>query len=466
LNARRKLLTDQVFQAAQSQIALNPDLLQQAALILKHPNWPAGVIGIVASRLVEVYNLPTILFSAPEGQIARGSARSIDGVNITAAIADCTDLVASFGGHPMAAGLGIQDENIPAFTRKLNRAILSQTGGKMPARQLIVDAFLNLDDIDLGLVENLERLSPFGPGNPALTLASRNLQVISESPVGRNGEHVQLTVEEPDGASRRVIWWQGGGLPRPAGRFDLAYTLSASNYRGQAQVQMAWQHTRPAENEKPAELHKASRNYQITDLRNIEDAGDAFGLLTENPDRVIWVEARPDIADGLPRHRLHPARELVIFTSPPGPKELNAALDLVKPDIITLFSISPINDEPDSFIRRLAGLVTFTLNRRSGQTSLAALSAATSQRDATIQAGLDWLAAHGDIQYVENPEGNLAISRGGTSNPVAQERAMRRISILLDETAAYRGYYHRADPARLLAHSGTEQITPGKARKP
>ncbi|HWQ05289.1 MAG TPA: single-stranded-DNA-specific exonuclease RecJ [Longilinea sp.] len=457
LNARRKLLTDQVFQAAQAQITQNPDLLQQAALILTHPNWPAGVIGIVASRLVELYNLPTILFTAPEGQVARGSARSIDGVNITAAIADCRDLVVNFGGHPMAAGLGIQSENLPAFQRRLNRSILSQTGGKTPARQLIVDAFLNLKEIDLELVENLDRLSPFGPGNPPLTLASRNLKIISEVPVGRNGEHVQLTVEAPDGNSRRVIWWQGAGLPRPAGRFDLAYTLSASNYRGQPQVQMAWQHARSVEHEKPAELQKTKLVYQINDLRSVEDAEEALRRLPDNPDRVIWAEGDAAKVGGLARHQLQPAQELTILTSPPGSRELASVLDRVQPEIITLFAIPPTNDEPEFFIRRLAGLVAFTLNRRDGQSDLAAFSAATAQRETTVRAGLDWLAAHGDIQYEVDQEGVLAISKGGITTPVAQETAFRRLSILLDETAAYRAYFHRADPFRLLAHSVNEK---------
>ena len=466
LNARRKLLTDQVFQAAQAQIAQNPDLLQQAALVLSHPNWPAGVIGIVASRLVELYNLPTILLSSPEGQIARGSARSIDGVNITAAIADCRDLVANFGGHPMAAGLGIQIDNIPAFQRKLNRAILSQTDGKMPARQLIVNAFLDLADIDLALVESLEKLSPFGSGNPPLQLASRNLQIIGESPVGRNGEHVQLTVEAPDGASRRVMWWQGGGLSRPEGRFDLAYTLSASNYRGQAQVQMAWQHTRPVENEKPAEFQRPNQVYEIMDLRGIEDTEEAVNRLPRNADRMVWAEGDVPKTSGFPRHRLQPARELAILTCPPGPRELAAVLDRVKPEIVTLFAISATIDEPDTFIRRLAGLAAFTLNRRNGLSDLAELSSASAQRETTVRAGLDWLAAHGDLHYEVDQQGILTISKGGTPDTAAQEIAMCRISILLDETAAYRAFYRRADAVRLLTPSAVLAMKPEKTRKP
>ncbi|TLN09878.1 hypothetical protein FDZ74_11265, partial [bacterium] len=395
LNARRKLLTDQVFQAAQAQITQNPDLVRQPALVLGHPNWPGGVIGIVASRLVDLYHRPTILLSAPEGQLARGSARSIEGINITAAIAACGDLVANFGGHPMAAGLGIQSANLPAFQRQLNRAILAQSSGKPITQQLEVDAFLDMNEIDLGLVEALDRLAPFGTGNPPLTLATRNLRIASESTVGRNGEHAQLVVESPDGATRRVIWWQGGGSPRPEGLFDLAYTLRASNYRGQAQVQMEWQHARPVESDKPVEVQPPRRTYIIEDLRGQVDAVQALEGLPENDQRIVWAEGEAPKGSGVGRHLLRQAGELVIFSCPPGPKELSGVLASTKPEKVILFTYPPANDDPDSFLRRLAGLVTFTINRRQGRADLRALASATAQREATVRAGLDWLAAHG-----------------------------------------------------------------------
>ncbi|MCK5428851.1 MAG: single-stranded-DNA-specific exonuclease RecJ, partial [Anaerolineales bacterium] len=144
LNARRKLLTDQVFQGAQAQLERDPALLQQAALVLAHPSWPAGVIGIVASRLVERYNKPTILISAPSGEAARGSARSVEGVNITAAIADQKDMLHGFGGHPMAAGLSVDPGRIPEFRRALSRTIGKMLGEVPIEVQLQVDGYLGL----------------------------------------------------------------------------------------------------------------------------------------------------------------------------------------------------------------------------------------------------------------------------------------------------------------------------------
>ena len=132
LNARRRLLTDQVLKGALAQIEKDRTLLEQAVLVLAHPDWPAGVIGIVASELAERYNRPTILLAAPPGQPARGSARSIDGVNITAAIAAQKDLLLGFGGHPMAAGLSLDPAHLTAFRRGISRYVERALGGAAP----------------------------------------------------------------------------------------------------------------------------------------------------------------------------------------------------------------------------------------------------------------------------------------------------------------------------------------------
>ena len=215
LNAERQLKTSQVYQAALSLIAQDPDLLDPAVLVLAHPSWPAGVIGIVASRLVERFQRPVALIAAPPGDLARGSARSVEGVNITAAIAAQAGLLSGFGGHPMAAGFSLEAGRIPEFRRGLARAVRLQRGEAPPESLLPIDAYLALPDLTLELVSDLERLAPFGPGNPPLVLATRNLKLLSAAPIGREGEHLAMTVEDEQGNTARVLWWQGAGWEQP-----------------------------------------------------------------------------------------------------------------------------------------------------------------------------------------------------------------------------------------------------------
>ena len=128
MNARRRLLTDQVFDAACDQIEADLGILDNPGLVLFHPDWPPGVIGIVASRLVERFHRPTLLLASPPDGPVRGSARSIAGCNVTAAIAACAELLDGFGGHPMAAGVSLQPERLEPFRRELQGALREQIG--------------------------------------------------------------------------------------------------------------------------------------------------------------------------------------------------------------------------------------------------------------------------------------------------------------------------------------------------
>jgi single-stranded-DNA-specific exonuclease len=381
LNAQRKLLCDQVFQAAQAQIERDPSLLEYSALVLSHPSWPAGVIGIVASRLAERYHRPTILIATPTSELGRGSARSVEGINITAAIAAQREMLGNFGGHPMAAGLTIDPEQIPEFRRALSRTVSEMFGEVKDKAILQIDGYLPLADLSLDLVEELERLAPFGPGNLPLTLVSRGLSLISHSAVGRTGEHLQLIVEDEEGTAQRVIWWQGAGWPLPQGRFNLAYVVRASNYRGQRDVQVEWVDARPIEEPaiRPEGLPKTFRvSVEIVDYRREPSPRRALERLTARENIQIWseAEAKTELA-GQDRHELKPSKFLIIWTTPPGPAELRTVLEKVSPTRVYLFGMDPGLDHPETFLKRLAGLTRYALSSNRGRASISSLAAAS-----------------------------------------------------------------------------------------
>jgi single-stranded-DNA-specific exonuclease len=462
LNQRRKELCDQVYAAAEAQIARDPELQRAPVLVLSNPSWPAGVIGIVASQLVERYGKPAVLLSAPAGQLARGSARSVEGCNITDAIAVHAHLLAGYGGHPMAAGLSIAPEHIREFARGLSRtvgAVLAEAGA---VPDLQIDGRLRLEELTVSLVEDLARLAPFGPGNPPLTLASENLTIERHRAVGRNGEHRLLTVRDAAGTEARVIWWDGAREELPSDRIDLAYTVRASDYRGERQVEIAWVDARPSAIGLPGKVAPARTPIEISDFRRELMPLQILERLRQDGDLVVWREgmAAPEIP-GHDRCSLPPAAALAIWTAPPGPAELRATLAQVAPARVYLFGLDPDTDRPDLFIRRLAGLVRHALSAREGRTTLSALAAATAQREASVAAGLEWLASRGDI-CVQSEEGSVLVVRalpsGSQRRPepdalLEAETALARarLEALLAETAAYRAYFRSADADALLS---------------
>lgn len=453
LNARRRLLTSQVLGGALAQIEKNPALLDQAALVLEHAEWPAGVIGIVASELAERFNRPTILLAAPPGEPARGSARSVEGINITAAIATQQSLLLGFGGHPMAAGLSLDPANIPAFRRGLSRAIETASGGTLPQPSLHLDGTIRLHELSLDLVSDLERLAPFGVGNPPLALAIQRLSILSRSTIGRDGDHLQLVVKDEHENTQRVVWWRGAGWPLPEGIFDLACTVRTSNYRGQREVQVEWIDARPVE---PGEIDLRPA-LTVIDQRDLEHPLPVLqAILAETP-ATVWAEAEAGermaaagietlIAD---RNHLTLAETLMIWTTPPGRDEIRTILDLVRPQNVVIFAIDPADSSPEAFLRRLAGLVKFALERQSGQVQLAQLAAATAQRESVVRLGLQWLAQRG-LVGVTFDQGIVQISAGAASDPVKAAQTLSRLRALIDEVRAFRKYFKSADKENLL----------------
>jgi single-stranded-DNA-specific exonuclease len=456
LNARRQWLTKQVTDAALAQIDREPSLLSNyQALVLSYPAWPPGIVGIVAGRLAERLGKPAVLIST-EGELGRGSGRSVAGVDLIACLTDCAHLLRNYGGHAAAAGLSIEPERIPELRAALSRAVAARATIVEPT--LAVDAYFELPDLTLDLVAQIGRLAPFGPGNPALVLAVRDLRAVGDVNIGRTEEHRRITVEDGSDRSQTVFWWQSADWPLPQGRFDLAVTVRASDYRGTPEVQVEWLDAR--ELEPAAVAAAAGPTVQIRDYRTVDQPEAVLKGLVAEGDVQVWAEVDlPAGVESRNRSQLVPGRRLAVWTLPPGPRELRAAVDRVGAEELILFGRDPGMDEAGAFLQRLAGLVKFVLMAREGELDLEAAAAATAQRVNTVEAGLDWLAAQGQIGIAadgqagegkdrQNGDGRRHLTRGtGQAGEQGAERAgMARacLDALLAETGAFRDYVLKA----------------------
>ncbi len=209
-NDRRRAVERAIFeQACAMAEAAGMTGEDRRAIVLASPDWHAGVVGIVCSRLVERFGRPAILMRAHEGE-CHGSCRSVDGFNIVEALAACGEHLDSFGGHDMAAGLRLREERLGAFTE----AFVSQATGAIAAEDLVpsltIDCEANFADLSPAAVERLERLAPFGRGNPHPCVLVRGARVIQAAEaMGAHGQHLRLTVRE-GGRSMRLVGWGWG----------------------------------------------------------------------------------------------------------------------------------------------------------------------------------------------------------------------------------------------------------------
>ena len=444
LNAQRRLLTSQVYEAAEAQLRENPSLLDEPALVLSHPNWPGGVVGIVANKLVERYHKPALLLTESDDGILRGSARSVEGLHITEAISANADLLLGFGGHPMAAGLSLRLEHLTAFRRGLGQAVeaqLGQTVREEPTLQ--VDAWLGLDQLTLELADSLEALAPFGAGNPKLTLASRQVTLKAVSEIGKTKEHLRLNVEDAHGNAQSILWWGGAGadLPETGTPLDIAYSLRASSFRGQKQVTLQFEEWRVIEEKtaeiRPAKIEVVDYRLQVGRLKDLK-AGT-----------LVWAEGA-DKDKGKPRFELVPADEFAIWTTPPSPAELRRALEIVRPKIVTMFAVPPAEEKPEAFLNRLTGLCKYALSNYGGRTQLVKLAAALSARESAVEIGLQWLAAGGHLSVDVEEDEVILSAQKPEANPYLQKELYVALKGLLNETFAYRKYFFSAKLNSLL----------------
>jgi single-stranded-DNA-specific exonuclease len=434
LNVQRRLLTSQVYEAAEAQLRENPDLLTEPAIVLSHPNWPGGVVGIVANKLVERYHKPAILLTETDDGLLRGSARSIEGLHITEAIASQKEILIGFGGHPMAAGLSLQKDNLPSFRRGLGKAIEKQLGGIIREEPTLqIDAWLGLNEISIELADSLEMLAPFGAGNPELVLATRNVTLKAAAEIGKTKEHRRLHIEDDKGNTQSLLWWGGAGeeLPPDGARFDIAYSLRSSSYRGQRQVTLQFEEFRVVE-EKPIEIRES--RLEILDLRLQPSA------INLQPSTLIWAEGS-DKPKGKSRFELQPADEFAIYTTPPSSAELRKAMEIVKPKKVYIFAVPPAEEKTEDFLNRLAGLCKYALNQRGGKTTLRELAAAMASREGAIEIGLQWLAAGGHLSVsVDDDEVALSAEKP-EPNQYLQKELYIALRGVLEETSAYRRYF-------------------------
>ena len=328
--------------------------------------------------------------------------------------------------------------------------------GPLPAPDLVIDGYLSLPELTLELVADLERLAPFGAGNPPLVLVCRDLELLATTAVGREGEHLAATVADTAGNSRPVIWWQGVGWPLPEGRFDLAMTVRTSTFRGQRALQAEWIDYRPIADTTGITL--ARRALEVFDHRQAEHPLAVLKNLAAAGNLAIWAEGEAVArlaSQGLragDRTSLTPAEALVIWTPPPGPEVLAQALGIVRPTRVHLFSVTSESDQPESCLNRLAGLVKHAIRSQQGCLRLDRLAGAMAQRELTTRKGLAFLQAKGHLVVQETNPGEFLLQMpdagsGGLADMALAAALFQEISVLLAETRAYRAYFSRlGDP--------------------
>ncbi len=436
LNEERRLLTDQVYGAAREQVDNDPTLAQYAALVLAHPHWHQGVIGIVASRLVEDFGKPVILLASPEGEPARGSARSVEGYHITEAIASQAALLHGFGGHPMAAGLAIDADRIDRFRVGVSTALSTQRDGSPPDPVLEIALRVDLTALTPGLADEIAAAAPFGPGNPPVNILCTGLKTVSVRTIGKTARHRKVTLAGSSESECEVLWWNSADKRVPEEAIDLVLRARVSFFRGKGSLALTWQEHREAGG---VPTRVAQDGLAIEDLRQEVDPERRMAdIMARYPGAQVWGEVGPIWSGMVGRHMLEPGPVLVIWTCPPHQHVVDEVLARVRPETVVVFAREPAVEQLADFRRRLAGVTKYALAEYGGEIELERITAAMASTDIAVLEGLRSLAALG-LAAEATSEGRVRLWRTSPRAPSESDA----LALLLGEATAYRRLFRR-----------------------
>ena len=251
-NEQRKDIDKQMTEEANQIVAKIASQNRSSSIVLYDENWKKGIIGIVASRLTEIYFRPTIVMTR-EDDLATGSARSVTGFDVYSAIKSCRDLLINFGGHTYAAGLTLKWKDVPEFMKRFQKYVDEHIQPEQTEAILNIDAVIDFKDITRKLHSEIKKLSPFGPQNPKPLFCTTDVYDFGTSKVvGREQEHIKLELvdSKSNNVMNGIAFGQSGSARyiKSKRSFDIAYTIEDNVFKHNG-IQLQIEDIRPAEDE-------------------------------------------------------------------------------------------------------------------------------------------------------------------------------------------------------------------------
>ena len=216
---------------------IESEFAAEPGIVLFSENWHPGVVGIVAGRVTRKYNRPCVVLGN-EGDTAKGSGRSVDGINLVAVLGTCCERLTSWGGHPMAVGIALNKTNLPEFRAAFSAAVRAHAGGDIAEAKLKIAAWLTPGQIRDRLMEELESLQPFGQGNPEPVFGVSGV-VLRQRPVIFKDVHFRFTLEDPQGRRLHGVAWKMAHRMPPLGvPLDFAVELAWNHFNDRKLLQL------------------------------------------------------------------------------------------------------------------------------------------------------------------------------------------------------------------------------------
>lgn len=454
-NARRQELCEQINFAADQMVSTTVNLTDNRAIVVYDEGWHHGVVGIVASRLVEKYNCPVFIGELHKDEgIVKGSARSVDGVDLYAVLKANEHLLLKWGGHKMAAGFAVEVGKADALRSGITEACNRMLDGKARASSLDIDALVSTSEVNMELASLIAKIAPFGMANKKPVLVMRGLTCVGARALGKEGKHSRIMLRDTNKSMpfEAVMWNSRGRIPADGQEIDVAFIPEINEYNGNRRLQLLLVDWRavgqsddagddegdtllpitaanvaaqaqksqaasagkvvetveaksaeaPVEAMVPASLQSVKMNWK--DLRDhsspvglIESAarklGSGAAIFGESCLKIPGIE----FAD---RTTIGAAKHLVLWQYPPSLKVFRDLFTQGTVREVYIVGGVPIEQEDaKGFLKRLLGFVRFAVNQKDGKVPGEKLAVALGSTKMCVALGLTLLNKMGVLEW-------------------------------------------------------------------
>ena len=389
------------------------------AIVLFSKDWHIGIIGIVASKFVEKYYKPTFIMNySEENKCFRCSARGVKELNLYDIISNISEYLDGFGGHQLAAGFAFSEEKASFETVKkaLNKTIDEMLNGQKLAPSIDVDLELTIDEVDVGLVEEISKLEPFGASNPSPTFVVNNLVLKEKKLMGSTKDHLKLIVETPTG-TMDCVWWSKGDVPLVAGdRIDVAFAPQLNTFNGVTSVQLVLKdvHSEALKDEEISKIkiydHRKKTNIlaQVNDY--IKNSKHSIAVFVE--DRAIMERLKPfgDIYSHIiNRNNAQKSDVLMFFDYPADEDILQNLMMTVSADAIHYMKYQSEKYNEELVLKTFSGMLRYTCNSLDGNFNLDRAASALGVTNLVVETMLEMFEDTGMIKIKGRGEDSFKI---------------------------------------------------------
>src|SRR5574344_181585 len=431
------------------------------SIILFNPQWHIGIIGIVASKLVEKYYKPTFLMTySEETKQIRCSSRGIEGLNIYDILSDNADLFDGYGGHSMAGGLSFSKEKVSfeEVKKAINETIDGFLDGQKLTPVLNIDLNLQPSEVDGNLISDIERLQPFGASNQTPVFAMHNLKLVQKILMGANKNHLKLMVEDSQNNIFTCIWWSKGDISLTQGDIlDIAFCPQLNTYNGETTLQLILQDIHAdnlkeesSDNDLSVKFYDHRKKSGI--LSSVEDyvktSNLNIGIFAEEQSIINILKPYKALTERLFNRRTVSPKDSIMFFDYPSSRELlDEIMEKSSPKFVHLMNCEIQQTNEKEILKMSLGMLRYAYNNLNGDFDLQRSASFLAQPVDTILDLLDIFEQSETIKIQERNQTHYKIEflTNSDISKALHTKAYKEFKEDLKETENYKKSFFEAE---------------------